>query len=100
MSVGIIHTFDYTHTINSEALWTTQKQLFMVLTNGGIDPDHLDLYDLAAQVEVSKLRERIDVLDIFYMEDEARLTGNGEVEVYFHGFVKEADVMCLRLALT
>jgi len=90
---------NYIHTIKDEALWATQKQLWTALTNGGIDPDHLNLDDLAAQVEVSKLRELADRLNLFYSSHEWCLKRNGEVEVYFHGFLTDAAPMCLKMAI-
>ena len=91
---------NYIHTIKDEALWATQKQLWTALANGGIDPDLLNLDDLAAQVEVSKLREIADERSIFYSSLEWHLTRNGEVEVYFHDLMTDADAMCLKMALT
>jgi hypothetical protein len=78
-----------THLISGEELWATERKITPVirsaLAEGYIDAHQFYLDDLAAQIEVSRVREIADRLSIYYISSDWQRTYDGDVEVLFTG---------------
>jgi hypothetical protein len=88
--------YSFTHTISGDELWSTERKIAPAIESSlartAIDADQLYLDDLAAQIEVSRVREIADRLNIDYFTSTWTRTCDGEVQVLFMGLPDKTHV--------